>query len=369
MKQLSSRTVAIIALAILAGVGVIVLIVLTTIPGPASPQNTPSSPVRTNQVPANTAAPTPTSSVSNPIYVSLLTHIEEPDANHADYTKDEAAFNQLRAAYVDLATMLHDEGTTFNFESDWNFLLADLQFDHGDETTNGKNLIKWMHDDLGFSIDPHAHETDYNYADVSSLISQLGVTPSNVVGGYIAYPPSDSKLEYLWSPIHGNHYDYTWTPGILWGGGTFKHIQDDLVDATGVWRPKDAENFLTDDPNAPLPNVGAFGSGWPGLADLLKLQTSGQLEEGKIYTMAIMAAPFDIITAGYIDGLKKTIESYRSDVAAGRIKWATPQTVITDWKSVYGSQPNLLLKTDAQALVGTGGGGPGGSIRPPFVPK
>ncbi len=91
--------------------------------------------------------------------------------------------------------------------------------------------MQYLKQDLGFEIDPHAHETTYSYADVAYLIEQLGVEPSHLPGGLLADPPEKSKLEYLWEPIQGRQYPSSiWQADFLWGGGTGNHVNETYVD-------------------------------------------------------------------------------------------------------------------------------------------
>lgn len=143
--------------------------------------------------------------------ISIVTHNEEPrSGKYPDFVKDEAAFWEHRAALVHFVKMLVANQFMFNYQSDWNFLLAATIYDNGTPETDGKNILRYIKD-MGFEVDPHAHESQYSYADVAYLIEQLGVTPSRTTGGFIAEPPKKSKLEYLWHPISGVQYpEYTW---------------------------------------------------------------------------------------------------------------------------------------------------------------
>lgn len=136
-------------------------------------------------------------------------------------------------------------------------------YDKGTPSTKGKNFLRYLKEDLGFEIDPHAHETQYNYADVLYLIEALGVSVSQTVGGFCAAPPESSKLEYLWVPITGWIYpDYTWQPDFLWGDATCHHIDEDSLWISGIWKPQDTKHFLVHDEDAPLPCFGGYKNSW-----------------------------------------------------------------------------------------------------------
>lgn len=278
-----------------------------------------------------------------PLYVSFVTHIEEANLRQPNYVKDEDLFWEMREKLIELARMFKQEGVGYNFQSDWTFLVATLEYDHGTESTNGKNIIKYLYEDLGVSIDPHAHESKYNYADVAYLIEQLGVMPSGVVGGYLAYPVEDSKLERLWEPVEGWVYpEYEWTAEVLWGGGTTFHISDEEVDASGVWRPAAADKFHTHDVDALLPNIGAYDGTWDGVDTLLEKLDVGELEEDAVYTATVMIRPEDILTDGYVEDLRDMIRSYDSRAEDGEMAFLRLLDVLEAWETHYNSQPNVL---------------------------
>ncbi len=313
--------------------------------------------------PEDCGNPSNTTGTSSPvIYVSVVTHNEEPlSGQYPDFVSSEAEFQRQREALVNFAKMLNEEGVEYNYQSDWNFLLAATMYDKGASSTNGKNFLRYLKEDLGFEIDPHAHETQYNYADVAYLINQLGVAPSHTVGGFLASPPEQSKAEYFRQSLKGVKYrDYSWKAEILWGGGAYLHQDDEELLVSGVWKPKGNENFLVHDGNAPLPNVGGYKTNWQGLNDLLEKQENGELEEGKIYTQTIFAGQIDMIKSGYIEDFRQEIQGLSEYTNAGLIKWVGLKEVADIWKSEYNSEPNIYAYGSAPT---SGGGTPasGGS--------
>ena len=105
-------------------------------------------------------AVSPTASGVEPIHVSIVMHNEEPlSGQYPDFVNDPSAFWEHRDALVPFVNMLHANGVMFNYQSDWNFLQAVGLYDTGTLSTNGKNIVRYMKEDLGFEVDPHAHET------------------------------------------------------------------------------------------------------------------------------------------------------------------------------------------------------------------
>ncbi len=278
---------------------------------------------------------------SSTIYVSIVTHNEEPDgtAIHPDFTKDEAEFWKQRDAVVAFANMLYENQVGYNWQSDWNFLLAATMFDNGTPSTNGKNIVRYLSEDLGMSLGPHAHESTYTYADVAALIAELGVTPNGVVGGFLLNPPNRSKLEYLRSPIHGNVYDYTWTPAILWGGGSPGHRADPEV--SGVWRPTNTKDYYTHNVNGTLPDVGTYLSTWEGVDELLALQAEGKLTKGKIYTSSVMITQEMITNDNALADVQAHLVALKDEITDGLVVFADIETVVQIWEERYDSVPNV----------------------------
>ena len=284
--------------------------------------------------------------VDPPILVSIVMHNEEPPGN-PDFVNNESAFWLHRAALVQFVDMLYANGVMFNYQSDWNFLRAVALYDTGTPSTNGKNVIRYIKEDLGFEVDPHAHETQYNYADVAYLIETLGVTPSHTVGGFLAGPPEDSKLEYLWQPITGTQYPtYTWQAEILWGGATSHHQDEESLWVSGVWKPKDNYHFVEHADGAPLPHVGGYGR---KCDPLVQKQQDGELEEDKIHTCTMFVGQTDLLLPGYIQSFKQQIQALD---AAGNIRWLGLAEVIDSWETEYGSEPNIFPYLTSGTIVG-----------------
>jgi len=277
------------------------------------------------------------------IYLSFASHNE--DEFHPDYPnfiQDEDAFWESRSNLIAYAQMLVSHGVQYDFQTDWNFLLAVQAYDQGDESTNGKNVIRYLHEDLGVDIDPHSHENGgYNFVDVAYLISELGVEPTGVVGGFIAGPPESSQLDYFWSLRTGLMYpSATWTPEILWGGGTGQHQNESDYWISGVWYPKSATEFDVHDPTAPLPNVGNNSGTWDAFFDLLEALQDGELDPEGFYTATIMINQSEMDEAN-----RQLYESYllevASAVAQGDVIYSTITNTFIAWETTQDGEPTI----------------------------
>ncbi|UCE47720.1 MAG: hypothetical protein JSW47_19240, partial [Phycisphaerales bacterium] len=285
------------------------------------------------------------------ILVSLITHNEEPPIG-PDYVNRKAKFRSQRAALVEFAQALHDRGVMWNFQSDWNFLQAIGLYDTGDPSTNNKNFLRYIKEDLGFEADPHAHQTKYDYADVAFLIEDVGVPVSGTVGGMVVYPPEASILEQFFQPITGWMYpDYTWEAEILWGGGKVDHVNEEPLWSSGVWRPKDKYHFFEhdEDPNKP-PFVARFGSRWDNLDRLIQMNIDGKLAPDKIYTCSLGIQQGAIADTGKMNFFLSQLDARVGDP---NLQWVGLSEVIEIWHSKYDSQPNILryLQEDPNNLL------------------
>ena len=97
--------------------------------------------------------------VPPPILASIVMHNEEPrSGQYPDFVNDQPAFWQHRNALVQFVDMLDDNGVMFNYQSDWNFLMAAGLYDTGTPETDGKNIVRYI-EDLGFEVDPFGEDT------------------------------------------------------------------------------------------------------------------------------------------------------------------------------------------------------------------
>ena len=246
-------------------------------------------------VPGIAAAPQSTPSVLPPVYVTIVTHNEDAQP----YLQNRTYYLRSREFVRLLALALEERGATWNFQSDWNFLRAVAQWDTATvmANTNGKNIVQWLVEDMGFEADPHAHENQYNYADVAYLHTLLGVTPSKNVGGFLFSPPDNTQgWEQHEQGIFGAMYpSFFWRADHLWGAATFMHQENDDR-SYGMWRPQDRYNFY---PHAAGRRLDYIGGGCSssavvdadctaGVMQILNAIGTGDVPADGFYTANIM---------------------------------------------------------------------------------
>jgi len=276
-----------------------------------------------------------------PIYVSIVTHNEQPRSqSDPSYSEDPKYFMHNRDATVEFARLLYSEGVKYNFQSDWDFVLGVLKFDQGSHSTGDKNVLRYLAENLGFEVDPHAHETRYSYADVAHLHEEAEVPVSQLAGGFIALPPEDSKLEYLWNPVRGRQFHCEWRAEAVWGGGTSNHLNEEQLWVSGIWKPMDNDHFLTHSEHAPLPHIGGYMRGWDGLRDLLDHQAAGNLDPSMLYTQTVFVPQRELARPEYVDQFRAELSAITDEIADGRVRWVGLSEVLRIWEEEYDCAPN-----------------------------
>jgi hypothetical protein len=301
----------------------------------------------------------------------VFSHNERTLPRFDRFRSEPSAYASWRQAMIEVVHLLHDHDVHYSWQSDYlimeavdTFEAAALAAEPG--ATNGLPILRWMAEEMGVSIEPHAHEciepprtgdcTDrnYNYADVAHVIETVsGITPAPVIGGT---SEAERSVTEFGECIHGNVFDVDWCPTILMGfaGAQGGHTTDDHH--SGVWRPAgfDATGFLTHDPNGPLLNVGrgyGFGgfstgrSAGPepaefitGLAERLR---SGDATPGRIYTATINFNEDALVDGEVLDSLGALLDELAPLAANGRVVYANFPEVAAAWEAWYDSEPNI----------------------------
>ncbi|MBE0611474.1 MAG: PD40 domain-containing protein, partial [Dehalococcoidia bacterium] len=96
--------------------------------------------------------------VSGTVYLTLVSHNEEPNTRQPNFLANPEFYAQNREILVEIVNLLDEYGAAYNFQSDWNFLQAIARYDTGAVTANtsGMNVLRWMSGVMGVEIDPHS---------------------------------------------------------------------------------------------------------------------------------------------------------------------------------------------------------------------
>ncbi len=285
------------------------------------------------------------------IHVNLVSHNVNAEDNPAypDYLSDTAAFWKQRSDVVELAKMCKDEGVKYNYETDWNFLMALDRYDKPMPQSNNKTLLRYITEDLGFEVDGSLHGSKYNNADLVYLFNKSGITRNSTIGGFIASPPDSFQFDTYKNGITSKlDPSFKWYPEILHAPATYKHINEDQIAFSGIWKPKGKTEFTVHDNNGPLTCVGIYNGEADGLRDLLVKQENNQLLPGKIYTQTVFLSQNNL----NLDTYRKMIRSFSKYVSEGKMKWVGIRELVEIWKTDYNSEPNqFLFDAKAPALL------------------
>ena len=307
----------------LPGCGAAVLMIAAVTCGGGSSPTEPST--------STTTTTTTTSALQLPVYVVLFTHIEDnTPAGDIGSAIARTNYSRMRQGLIDMATLAQRYNVKWSVQPDWKFLLAAQAYEDAAMTasTGGKNVLRYLRDSMGVAIDPHSHENGgYNYTDVAYLLDQLGVGGTTVIGGHIWDPslPQFQDWDRFRVAVAGSAYPSArWRGDILMGAGTPNHTNDPVV--SGVWRPKDRNNFFTDDAGGNIYSVGQFTGDVAGITSLNNLSKAGTIDSSCMKTLSIHLLPANLTSAS---GLASTETTYVAPVAA-----LGSQVVTTDFTSL-----------------------------------
>lgn len=298
------------------------------------------------------------------VYVNVVSHNVnyEDNTNYPDFLTNTTAFWEQRNSIAEFAKMCYDEGVKYNFETDWNFLMALDRYDTPMAATNNKTLLKYLTEDLGFEVDASLHGSKYNHGDMGYLFDKQGITNAKnvTVGGFIAAPPDSFLFDNFKNGVTSTlSPSYVWRPQILHAPATYRHRNEDTIMFSGLWKPKSKTEFTIHDYSGPLTCVGISNGDINGVLDLLVKQENGQLEQGKIYSATIFQTQNSLDKEAF----RSTIRSFAKYVSEGKMKWVSIKELADLWAAQYNSEPNKylfnnsspILKTDTVTSVSTSG--------------
>jgi hypothetical protein len=286
-----------------------------------------------------------------PVYLTLVSHTED----NGPWTTFNY-YKSKRDLFVQIANIVHSKGAVWSFQNDWKFLQGVMMFDTGSvvSNTNGKNLIKWMTEDMGIFCDPHSHEANgYNYADVAYLHQQLGITPTKIVGGFL-YDTivNGNNWENFEAGQYGRMYpSYFWQPDVLWGSGTRNHFNDPYP--LGAWKPKSMAEYYVHDTTKHMVVIGHgcenhiedtsnITYNTAVVRNYVDAVTSGGLPDSGFYPAFSIFNGGDL-TATRITKITQFIDSVASMVSSGRVQWKSLTEVYNIWNTSYGKKPYWVL--------------------------
>ena len=296
-------------------------------------------------MPSSTTTTTPTATASaRPIYVVLFTHIEDTTpAGTLGSAAARTSYLSTRSNLIAMAELAKSYNTKWVLQPDWKFLLAAQLYEDASTTatTGGRNVLRYLRDSLGVTIDPHSHESGgYNYSDVAYLLDALGVGGTTVIGGHIWDPalPQFAHWERFRSPVAGLAYpSFSWSSNILMGSGTPNHTNDPIV--SGVWRPQDPNNYFTDSPSGNISCVGAWKSDISGIDELTAMYRSGAQPATCMLTSTYHITPSSISSASGLASIERDVlVPLSTRRSSGQVEITDFTTLVATWQGAYGGK-------------------------------
>ncbi len=282
-----------------------------------------------------------------PVFINLVSHNED---TYQHYINIPNAFYASREKMIDMAQLCLDKDAKWHLGTDWILPVAVLMYDTGSvrQTSDNKNVLKYISENLNVAIDAHSHEKTYNYTDVAHLLDSAAVQITPVMSGFLWNQAQNGHYWFDYqNPVAGDSFPHiTWRPEILWGAGTPGHVND--PDYIGIWRPADTSpaGFFTHDPDNHLIN---YGQGWKmrlrndsdihelltPLRQLLYVKENGIADPEKIYCTSIFLQESELVKPFFIQKARELIDSVNCYAAEGRVKWMRIDSVVHLWKTRF----------------------------------
>lgn len=296
-----------------------------------------------------------------PVYLYFASHNETTDQNFhgLDYS-NPADYTIMRGYIQEVCDTLLHYGMAYDMMLESNFILGCLKNENA--ATNPNDLIEWVSQQPGFSVQPHNHfkpfgmgANPYNYADLVYLLDSCGVDSAYVMGGFIWRNfTAPVAVNEDWTPWQTAQPGYSfpsvrWRPSLLWGGGSPNHIDD--YNAYGIWKPKAATStqFGEHDPSKTLINFGG-GCGedfvlWDTVNEtmlayrILNFADSVQAHyadnSAAFFNMKVMMNFRHFTSPGFAQKLGKVLQLIQPYLSNGRIKSAGIIQTWQDWQSLH----------------------------------
>ncbi len=311
--------------------------------------------------------------LATPIYVTVYSHNEE-DGPWALLESSAELYAQYRSHLIQKVRLIHERGAALSWQTDYSVLRAMLRHEKGHllQETNNKSVLRWIAEDMGVEVAPHGHLSKYNYADLADLISQLGVTPAPVIGGFALYHcapgqdppyvqrnwPQELEIQSDGVICGRNSPSVNWRPRILVQPAMIGHVFDEF--SSGVWRTDLSSYMLDHKENGPFIVI---GQGYPHYTENLGRHhaggspvraSSGQyirdlamkiqadpVMHGMIYTASIHTVDYPMLgNVSTYAGLKKSLDDISGLVQESQVIFMNYSDIASLWMDRYNGSAN-----------------------------
>ncbi len=240
----------------------------------------------------------PTPEIAPVLYIVSMMHAEESTAFHqnaAVYERHASALEEQRALFA-------NHGARLDFGPDWTFIEGVKRWDPTQLTD---------HLAAGQGLHTHAHETQWDLANVNERLASVGVEGNPIAnGGFLEEGPDGSN----WMGYVSSLQDSAGTPLFSTAIG-FKNPQTQIPDSSGTcFRPSVDGDWDVHDPNGRMLYL---GSNSPGIAGegALDFETLRSWMDDRLANLD----PDAINTLYWHDSLHKY--GQEQDAATRRARW------------------------------------------------
>lgn len=279
-----------------------------------------------------------------PIQVVVFTHIEDQTPGGVLGTAmNRTSYLSTRASMLQMAALMNRYGMKWSLQPDWKILLAALEYEDASTraSTAGLNLFRYLRDSAKVAIDPHSHEAQgYNYTDVYHLLDSLGVGGSTIIGGHVWDPsvPQFAEWDRFRVPVRGLKYpNAIWRGDVLMGSGSPNHVNDPIV--SGVWRPKNRNEYFVDDPAGNIACVGAYKGDIATISELVARYRSGAAPATCMQTATVGVSPSEISAVGGLAAIENTIVKPLAALRdSNQVKLTDFTALVATWRQEFGAR-------------------------------
>jgi hypothetical protein len=282
----------------------------------------------------------------------LLTYVSHNEDNYP-YLQNPAVYYQRRPQFIAIAQNCQSRGVAWNMGNDHVLLRAVIQLDTAGvlASSGGKNILRFLNEELGVEMDPHTHEMQYWHPDIAYLYDSLGVQHTHIMGGY-AYnqemSPGRTWMVYQDS-VQGNVFSgYKWLASALWGAAVPGHVGDPLY--FGVWKPDTLTNFVAHNPSRRLPNIGGgcnyklldtttVAQVLDSMRTVIDALRNLQLPPEGFYTASLFSQENSFSNPQYRAKLYQLFDSINVWRDEGLVEWVHLSEILDRWQTERNSQP------------------------------
>ena len=308
---------------------------------------------------------------TNVLHLNLGSHNETNDAMYGvNYNTNYAV---IKAKAMEVADSVNANGAKWDMQVESNFIRACITQDFA--ATSSTDLMQSM-DNLSYvEVDPHNHldtvpglnYNPYNYADLSHLLDSCGLSTRTNVGGFLYQASEWDNADGNWllwkSGLKGRTFPWiTWTPVVLWGGGTKAHISDPLP--VGVWHPGGATagTFMTNN-SAELLDMGN-GCSWlvtdstdvtallAEINDYIFAINFNPASTNTFYSSTIMFNFRNILATNTVSKVAEVLRGIKPLVANNSVVWETLSEKRADWLTTHNNTTDNFIKICSDLNVG-----------------